>query len=165
VKFLATKKDMTTHFFTPLFCCCLWIRDQGSGIRHPGWVKIRIRDKHHGSRKSSSTPSSPSHTEPLKFATHPPYTFKFLCDLNHKNMLLFLYYTVFFSFFFISFSPLWQLSLRSVLRYLLPLSSAIFLPVFWVSGCIERTLTKFTEKFPSLFSAELNICVRYSTVK
>ncbi len=29
-------------FFTPLFCCCFWIRD-------PGWVKIRIRDKHPGS--------------------------------------------------------------------------------------------------------------------
>jgi hypothetical protein len=26
-------------FFTPLFCCCFWIRD-------PGWVKIRIRDRH-----------------------------------------------------------------------------------------------------------------------
>ncbi len=24
-------------FFTPLLCCCFWIRD-------PGWVKIRIRD-------------------------------------------------------------------------------------------------------------------------
>jgi hypothetical protein len=43
VKFVATKKDMTTNFFfTPLFCCCFWIRD-------PGWVKIRIRDKHPGS--------------------------------------------------------------------------------------------------------------------
>ncbi len=29
-------------FFTSLFCCCFWIRD-------PGWVKIRIRDKHPGS--------------------------------------------------------------------------------------------------------------------
>ncbi len=30
------------NFFTPLFCCCFWIRD-------PGWVKIWIRDKHPGS--------------------------------------------------------------------------------------------------------------------
>ncbi len=44
VKFVATKKGMTTNkfFFTPLFCCCFWIRD-------PGWVKIRIRDKYPGS--------------------------------------------------------------------------------------------------------------------
>jgi hypothetical protein len=33
---------MTNFFFTPLFCSCFWIRD-------PGWVKIRIRDKHPGS--------------------------------------------------------------------------------------------------------------------
>ncbi len=38
---------MTTHFFTPLFCCCFWIRDPRS--EEPGWVKIRIRDKHPGS--------------------------------------------------------------------------------------------------------------------
>ncbi len=43
VKFVATKQGMTTiYFFTPLCCCCFWIRD-------PGWVKIRIRDKHPGS--------------------------------------------------------------------------------------------------------------------
>ncbi len=42
VKFVATKKGITTNFFTPLFCFCFWIRD-------PGKVKIRIRDKHPGS--------------------------------------------------------------------------------------------------------------------
>ena len=36
------QKCLTTKFFTPLFCSCFWIRD-------PGWVKIRIRDKHPGS--------------------------------------------------------------------------------------------------------------------
>ena len=35
---------MTINFFSPLFCCCFWIRDSGSEIRDPGWVKIRIRD-------------------------------------------------------------------------------------------------------------------------
>ncbi len=30
--------------FTPVFCCCFWIRDPRSGIRDPGWVKIRNRD-------------------------------------------------------------------------------------------------------------------------
>jgi hypothetical protein len=56
VKFVATKQGMTKYFFTPLFCCCFWIRDPRSeiqdprsGIRDPGWVKIRIRDKHPGS--------------------------------------------------------------------------------------------------------------------
>ena len=39
VKFVATKKGLTTYFFSPLFCCCFWIRD-------PGWVIIRIRIKH-----------------------------------------------------------------------------------------------------------------------
>jgi hypothetical protein len=33
---------MATNFFTPFFSCCIWIRD-------PGWVKIRIQDKHPGS--------------------------------------------------------------------------------------------------------------------
>ncbi len=33
---------MQKIFFTPVFLCCFWIRD-------PGWVKIRIRDKHSGS--------------------------------------------------------------------------------------------------------------------
>jgi hypothetical protein len=31
-------------FFTPLFSTCFWIRDPGSEIRDPGWVKIRIQD-------------------------------------------------------------------------------------------------------------------------
>ncbi len=39
VKFVATKKGKTTNFFAFLFCCCCWIRD-------PGWIKIRIREKH-----------------------------------------------------------------------------------------------------------------------
>jgi hypothetical protein len=40
MKFVATKKGLTTNFFSPLFC--FWIRD-------PEWVKIRIQDKHPGS--------------------------------------------------------------------------------------------------------------------
>ncbi len=32
VKFMATKKGITNFFFTPLFCCCFWIRDPGSGM-------------------------------------------------------------------------------------------------------------------------------------
>jgi hypothetical protein len=40
---------MTTNiFFTPLLCCCFGIWDPGSEIQDPGWVKIRIRDKHPG---------------------------------------------------------------------------------------------------------------------
>ncbi len=43
VKFVATKKGLTTIFFlTPLFCCCFWMRD-------PKWVKIWIRDVYPGS--------------------------------------------------------------------------------------------------------------------
>jgi len=45
VKFVATKKDMATNFFSPLSFVAVFglgIRDPGSGI--PGWVKIRIRD-------------------------------------------------------------------------------------------------------------------------
>jgi hypothetical protein len=53
VKFVATKKGLTTNFFcTPLFCCCFWIRDQEwvkIRIRDPEWVKIMILDKHSGS--------------------------------------------------------------------------------------------------------------------
>ncbi len=45
VKFVATKKGMTTYFFSPFsFVACF-----GSEIRDPGWVKIRIRDKLPGS--------------------------------------------------------------------------------------------------------------------
>ncbi len=36
-------------FFSPLFCCCFCVLDPRSRIRDPGWVKIRIRDKHPGS--------------------------------------------------------------------------------------------------------------------
>ncbi len=36
------KRLWQKFFFTPFFCCCFWIRD-------PGWVKIRILDKHPGS--------------------------------------------------------------------------------------------------------------------
>ncbi len=42
LKFVATRKDRTTKSFFPfLFCCCCWIRD-------PGWINVRIRDKHPG---------------------------------------------------------------------------------------------------------------------
>jgi hypothetical protein len=36
---------MTTNLFSPLFFVAVF----GSRIRDPGWVKIRIRDKHPGS--------------------------------------------------------------------------------------------------------------------
>jgi hypothetical protein len=39
------KKDMTTNVILHLFL----VAGFGSGIRDPGWVKIRIRDKHSGS--------------------------------------------------------------------------------------------------------------------
>jgi hypothetical protein len=42
VKFVDTKKGRTTNFFHPSLLLLFWIRD-------PGWVKIRIRDKHPGS--------------------------------------------------------------------------------------------------------------------
>jgi hypothetical protein len=38
---------MTTNFFSPLLL--LMFVEPGSKIRDPGWVKIRIRDKHPGS--------------------------------------------------------------------------------------------------------------------
>jgi hypothetical protein len=41
VKFVATKKGMTTYFFTPHL---LPFFDPGSEIRDPGGVKIGIRD-------------------------------------------------------------------------------------------------------------------------
>ncbi len=47
VKFEAAKKGMTLHFFHPSLL--LLFLDPGSEIRDPGWVKIRIRDKHPGS--------------------------------------------------------------------------------------------------------------------
>jgi hypothetical protein len=49
VKFAATKKGMTTNFFSPLIL--LLFLDPGSEIRDPGWVKFRIRDKHPGSAR------------------------------------------------------------------------------------------------------------------
>jgi hypothetical protein len=49
VKFVAPKIGMTTNFFSPLSFVPVavfgsGIRDPGSEIRDPGWVKIRIRD-------------------------------------------------------------------------------------------------------------------------
>jgi hypothetical protein len=52
VKFVATKKSLTTNFFSLLSFAAVFgsgIRDPGSEIRDPGWVKIRIRDKNPGS--------------------------------------------------------------------------------------------------------------------
>jgi single-stranded DNA-specific DHH superfamily exonuclease len=52
VKFVATKKGLTTNFFSPLSLVAVFgsgIRDPRSVIRDPEWVNIRIRDKHHGS--------------------------------------------------------------------------------------------------------------------
>jgi hypothetical protein len=50
VKFVATYKGMTTNcFFTPLFCCCFWIVDPGSGMgknQDPG-SGINIPDPQH----------------------------------------------------------------------------------------------------------------------
>jgi hypothetical protein len=40
VKFVATKKGMTTNFFSPLS----FVAVSGFGIRDPGWVKIWIRN-------------------------------------------------------------------------------------------------------------------------
>jgi hypothetical protein len=50
VIFLATKKGMTTNFFSPLSC----VQVLRSGVRDPGWVKNQdprswIWDKHPGS--------------------------------------------------------------------------------------------------------------------
>ncbi len=43
MKFVATKKGMTTNFFHPSLL--LLFLDPGPEIRDPGWVKIRIWDK------------------------------------------------------------------------------------------------------------------------
>ncbi len=40
MKFVATKKGITTNFFSPLSFVAVF----GLGIRDLGWVKIRIRD-------------------------------------------------------------------------------------------------------------------------
>jgi hypothetical protein len=45
VKFVATKNGLTKKNFSPLSFVAVF----GSEIRDPGWVKIRIRDKHPGS--------------------------------------------------------------------------------------------------------------------
>jgi hypothetical protein len=42
---MSPKKGTTTNFFSPLSFIAVF----GSGVRDPGWVKIRIRDKHSGS--------------------------------------------------------------------------------------------------------------------
>ncbi len=53
---------MTTNFFNPLFGSCFWIRD-------PGWVKIRIQDKHPGSATLQASVLPP---EPKGEGTHSP---------------------------------------------------------------------------------------------
>jgi hypothetical protein len=44
VKFEATKKGMTTNFFSYLSFVAVTVLDPESEIRDPGWVKIKIRD-------------------------------------------------------------------------------------------------------------------------
>jgi hypothetical protein len=42
---MATNKGMTTNFFfTPLFCCCFWIRDPGPEIRDTGSGMVNNQD-------------------------------------------------------------------------------------------------------------------------
>ncbi len=48
------RKGCGNYFFNPSLLLLFWIRDPGSEIRDPAWVKIRIRDpgfrdKHPGS--------------------------------------------------------------------------------------------------------------------
>jgi hypothetical protein len=46
---MATKYGMTTNFFSPLSFIAVLDPGPRCGIRDPGWVKIRNRDKHPGS--------------------------------------------------------------------------------------------------------------------
>jgi hypothetical protein len=63
---------MTTNFVSPLSFVAVFgsgIRNPRSGIRDPGWVKIRIRDKHPGSAtlvlNKKQTTSTQYHFSPL----------------------------------------------------------------------------------------------------
>jgi hypothetical protein len=47
VQFVATKRGLTKKIFSPLSSVAVF----GSEIRDPGWIKIRIRDKHPGSAR------------------------------------------------------------------------------------------------------------------
>ncbi len=63
---------MKTNFFSSLSFVDVfgsWIRDPGSEIRDPGWVKIRIRDKH-----PVSATLLPSQYFPADSCNHPPKT-------------------------------------------------------------------------------------------
>ncbi len=54
VIFVATKKGMTTNFFSPLTFVA--VLDTGLEIRDQGWIKIRILDKHPGSEINVQDP-------------------------------------------------------------------------------------------------------------
>ncbi len=49
MKFVATKKGLTTNLFSPLSFVVVFGSKIQKEIRDPEWVKIRIRDKHLGS--------------------------------------------------------------------------------------------------------------------
>jgi hypothetical protein len=71
---------MTKNFFPPLSFAAVFgsgIRDPGSEIRDPGWVKIRIRDKHPG----SATLAAPYYS--LAPETHIRDTKKILGQVPH----------------------------------------------------------------------------------
>ncbi len=73
VKFVATKKGMTTSFFSPL--SFVVVLDLGSEIRDPGWKKSGsgIRDKHPGSATllTMKHQSSVADMDPLVQGTDP----------------------------------------------------------------------------------------------
>jgi hypothetical protein len=52
--FCGYKKDKSTTFSPPLFCCC--IGDPRSGILDPGWKKVTILDKHPGTANTEIRP-------------------------------------------------------------------------------------------------------------
>ncbi len=62
---MATKKGLITNFFHPPLL--LLFLDPGSEIRDPGWVKIRIRDKHPGSATLDKSFLPPTEKVPAFF--------------------------------------------------------------------------------------------------
>jgi hypothetical protein len=75
VKFVAPKKGMATNYFSPLSVVAVF----GSGIRDPGWVKIRIRDPRYTSRIRNTAFSTP-----LWFWISLGFGFRFLqlCEID-----------------------------------------------------------------------------------
>ncbi len=110
--FVASKNCSTKKIFS-FFCCYCWIKDPRSGIRDPGWIKIRNRNVYPGSATQH------------------------FINLLGAHRIHLLYSTT--TYFFISED--WRKSSVAWIRITLQGRIRIHIKVIWIRICINLQMT------------------------